>query len=274
MSDQEAVQPTEEAGTPAITTVNRVDGSNFVTSNLIVKTRQGTVTKVDEEGNALEVDQKAVQTILLGAIPFAFPTLDNVFEGMPAPDSFTVEIVEAIEASEGVEAFAGFEVVTPVYNNAQLQYLQDALRVAVENPIRAGKTIVRNDLGLVTDWTINKTMVDAWTPILEVTRGSGYSYMSEKSDATNLFKAWLSETKLKPAQQETLVKVFRSPETVANMSPSIKAALEKTVSIWKGLLGNDEENDQPLVEKFGRHINKIAEGLEADVMEDFDSFDA
>lgn len=270
MSNQEEAVEAVEA-TPIIKTVSRLKGSNFVASNLIVKTRQGTAS-INEAGETV-VDSKAQVTILLGAIPFGYPTLDNVFDGMPAPDSYTVEMLEAIAASEGVEAFEGFEVVTPVYNNAQLQYLQDALRVAVENPIRAGKTIVRDDDGLVTDWTINKTMVDSWTPILEVTRGTGYSYMSEKADATNLFKEWLASTKLKPAQQETLAKVFRSPETVANMSPSIKGALEKTVGIWTGLLGQDSEGVE-LSDKFSRHLGKIAEGLQADVMDDFDSFDA
>lgn len=235
MTNQTEATPAEttEAAAPAITVVDRHPESGFVLSNLVVATR-------------LNVGGES-KTVTIGCIPYAFPTLDNVVEGLPAPDSFEVETIE----SDG----DSYQIVKPVYNNQMLNYMQTALREKVEAPIRAGKTITTDEDGQLTGWTITKEMVTDWPAILESNRAASYTYMEEKRDATNHFSEWLATTKLAAAAQKRLVDNFRSPDKIADVAENIRQGLEKAFSIWTGLLNEDT------AAKFARHIGKVQEGL-------------
>ena len=120
-------------------------------------------------------------------LPYGLPTLDQANEALPAPDSWEESKVTEGEGDEAITAI----ILTPVYKDSILDYLQSALTQRIQGLARsndgAGRAACMN-----------------WTEVEE--SGSGTKYPIQLRDFKALFSTWLEKkTELNEKQQAAVL---------------------------------------------------------------------
>ena len=141
-------------------------------------------------------------------LPYGLPTLDQANETLPAPDSWDKSEVTEGEGDEAITA----TILTPVYKDSILDYLQAALTQRIQGLARsndgAGRAACMN-----------------WTEVEE--SGSGTKYPIQLRDFKALFSTWLEKDTELTEKQQAAVLAFTDAKrlTLADEHRKVRVAV-------------------------------------------------
>ncbi len=183
-------------------------------------------------------DKKAGKRVFAKFLSYYLPTLDSVSDSFPAPDSFSERTL-----SEGdVEAV----IVTPVYKDEALAYLQNALTQRIQGLARS------RDAG-------GHNQCQNWNEIAESSSGGAGQYMAQLQAFKVEFIAYLEEyTELSEVQRAALVAYTRVGKLL-DASQTKKERVAYYISDFVNNLGRVE------VEAYESIINSLNRALETEV---------